>query len=51
MVDVAIIREWLNKAEEDLRFAEANLLEGNEFYAQICFHSNKRRKNISKRTS
>ena len=38
MADAAIIREWLNKAEEDLRFAEANLLEGNEFFAQICFH-------------
>ena len=38
MADAAIIREWLNKAEEDLRFAEVNLLEGNEFYAQICFH-------------
>lgn len=38
MADAAIIREWLNKAEEDLRFAEVNLLEGNEFFAQICFH-------------
>lgn len=38
MADAAIIREWLNKAEEDLRFAEANLLEGNVFFAQICFH-------------
>lgn len=23
---------------EDLRFAETNLLEGSEFFAQICFH-------------
>ena len=38
MADAAIIRAWLNKAEEDLRFAEANLLEGHEFFAQICFH-------------
>jgi HEPN domain-containing protein len=38
MADATIIREWLDKGEEDLRFAEANLLEGNEFFAQICFH-------------
>jgi HEPN domain-containing protein len=28
----------LDKADEDFRFAEANLREGSEFYAQICFH-------------
>lgn len=38
MADASITKEWLKKAEEDLRFAEANLLEGNGFYAQICFH-------------
>lgn len=39
MVDAAIIKEWLAKAEDDFRFAESNLLEeGSEFYAQICFH-------------
>lgn len=38
MADPAIVREWLDKAEEDFRFAEANLREGSEFYAQICFH-------------
>ena len=37
MADTAVIREWLNKAEEDLRFAEANLLEGNEFFAQTRY--------------
>lgn len=38
MADPAIVQEWLDKADEDFRFAEANLREGNEFYAQICFH-------------
>ena len=38
MVDVVIVKEWLDKAEDDFRFAEANLLDGNEFFAQICFH-------------
>ena len=28
MADAAILREWLSKAEVDLRFDEANLLEG-----------------------
>jgi ribosome-associated protein YbcJ (S4-like RNA binding protein) len=38
MADPSIVREWLDKADEDFRFAEANLREGSEFYAQICFH-------------
>jgi len=38
MVDPAIIREWLDKADEDLHFAESSLQDGSEFYAQICFH-------------
>ena len=38
MADPAIISEWLNKASEDLRFAEANLNDGSEFYSQLCFH-------------
>lgn len=38
MADPAIVREWLNKADEDFRFAESNLFEGSEFYAQISFH-------------
>ena len=29
--------EWLDKAEEDFKFAEKNLQE-DEFYPQICFH-------------
>lgn len=38
MVDSAIIREWLDKADEDFRFAEENLQQGSTFYSQICFH-------------
>ena len=38
MADPAVVQEWLAKANEDFRFAEANLREGNEFFAQLCFH-------------
>jgi HEPN domain-containing protein len=38
MADPLIVEEWLEKADEDFRFAETNLKGGNEFYAQICFH-------------
>jgi HEPN domain-containing protein len=38
MVDSAIIKEWISKAEEDFRFAEINLSEGRNFFPQICFH-------------
>lgn len=38
MVSPKIINEWLNKADEDFNFANANLLESSTFYAQICFH-------------
>jgi HEPN domain-containing protein len=38
MVDRLIVNEWLDKAEEDLLFAESSLRDGSEFYAQICFH-------------
>ncbi len=38
MVEQSIVIEWLSKADEDFSFAEANLHEGNSFYAQICFH-------------
>ncbi len=38
MADPKIVREWLQKAEEDLDFAENNLQERNNYYAQICFH-------------
>jgi HEPN domain-containing protein len=38
MADSKIVREWLEKADEDFGFASANLTEENQFYAQICFH-------------
>ena len=38
MADPSIVNEWLKKADDDFRFAEANLKGGSEFYAQICFH-------------
>lgn len=38
MADLKIIKEWLSKADEDFDFAVINLKEGNNFYAQICFH-------------
>lgn len=38
MVDRVLVREWLEKAEEDLEFARINLEEGKVFFAQICFH-------------
>ncbi len=38
MVDPAVVREWIEKADEDYRFAEANLRMQDGFYSQICFH-------------
>jgi len=38
MVDSSIVREWMDKADEDLLFAEASLRDKSGFYAQICFH-------------
>ncbi len=38
MADSKIVNEWLDKADEDFNFAEANLKDENNFYAQICFH-------------
>ena len=38
MVDIEIVREWIEKAEEDFQFALANLHERDSFFAQICFH-------------
>lgn len=38
MVDPSIVREWLEKADEDFNFAAANLREESGFYAQLCFH-------------
>ncbi len=38
MADPKLVHEWLNKADEDFNFADANLKNGSTFYAQICFH-------------
>jgi HEPN domain-containing protein len=38
MADPKIVREWINKAEEDYAFAKINLEGENKFYPQICFH-------------
>jgi len=38
MADPKVVQEWLSKADEDFNFANSNLKEGNNFYAQICFH-------------
>jgi HEPN domain-containing protein len=38
MVDATIVREWLDKADEDFEFARVNLQERKPFHAQICFH-------------
>ena len=38
MVDAEIVREWLQKADEDFEFARVNLQERKPFHAQICFH-------------
>ena len=38
MVDTEIVREWLQKADEDFEFARVNLQERKPFHAQICFH-------------
>lgn len=38
MVDPAIVKEWIAKADEDYRFAEVNLRQERDFFPQICFH-------------
>jgi HEPN domain-containing protein len=38
MADPLIVQEWLDKADEDFRFAESNLKGGSDFWAQISFH-------------
>lgn len=38
MVDLNIIKEWSDKAEEDFLFAKTTLAEGINFYSPICFH-------------
>ena len=38
MADIEITREWIAKADDDFKFALANLEEGKPFLALICFH-------------
>ena len=38
MADTKIVREWLDKADEDFNFAKIILEERDNFYPQICFH-------------
>mgnify|MGYP003394372640 FL=1 len=38
MADSKVVNEWVNKADEDFNFADANLSEGSSFHSQICFH-------------
>lgn len=38
MADTKIVKEWLDKDDEDFNFAQANLKDESNFYAQICFH-------------
>jgi HEPN domain-containing protein len=37
MADPRIVKEWLDKADEDLQFSRS-IIEESSFYAQICFH-------------
>ena len=37
MADSKVISEWINKADEDLEFANS-IIEETTFYTQICFH-------------
>ena len=38
MADIEIVKEWLNKANEDFDFAFVNFKEEKSFFPQICFH-------------
>jgi HEPN domain-containing protein len=37
MADPRVVKEWLEKADEDLLFSES-IIEDSTFYSQICFH-------------
>jgi HEPN domain-containing protein len=37
MADPQIVKEWLNKADEDFNFS-SSIIDDSTFYAQICFH-------------
>ena len=38
MADVSLVKQWMEKAEEDFGYAEKSLQDELEFFAQICFH-------------
>jgi HEPN domain-containing protein len=38
MADKALIKRWVEKAEEDFGYASLSLKEGISFYPQICWH-------------
>ena len=38
MADPTVVREWLDKADDDYNFAKITLAEDNKYYSQICFH-------------
>lgn len=37
MADPRLIKEWIDKADEDLQFS-ISIIDDSTFYAQICFH-------------
>ncbi|MDI6781019.1 MAG: HEPN domain-containing protein [bacterium] len=38
MVDSGIVKEWLDKADEDFSFASSYIEDKDQFFGQICFH-------------
>lgn len=39
MAQIKVVRQWLEKAEEDFGFAKSNLeQQNNRYFSQICFH-------------
>lgn len=38
MVNPKIVKEWLDKADEDFGFASSYLDKEDQFFGQICFH-------------
>jgi hypothetical protein len=46
MVDKEIIQEWLQKADEDFKFAIVNYEEGKHFFPRFAFTFSRRLRNI-----
>ena len=38
MVDSGVVKEWLDKADEDFLFASSYIEDKDQFFCQICFH-------------